>query len=186
MNGKRMLITAVVLALALPSIAGAKDKKKKEAPRGMIESMQSIPCGAKARGLNGLGSIFGSVGIEHVNSNEKLCPQYLFRTDELDYHIRPVDLKHAVLLPVGHEGEYKIKKDRLYLKVPDQDSKKTREYLVVAVEPVKSQGTESTAYRPADKPAEYRPPDRVANQRTYSPPPTNSVPQPQNSAPPPQ
>jgi len=174
MDGKRMLITAMVLALALPSIAGAKDKKKKQPQRGMIESMQSIPCGAKERGLTGLGSIFGSVGVTHVNSNEKLCPQYLFRTDELDYHIRPLDLKHAVLLPVGQEGEYKVKKDRLYLKVPEQD-KKTREYQVVAVDPVKP-GAESTAYRPPDKPREYRPPDRVANQRTNSVPQQNSVP----------
>jgi hypothetical protein len=176
MDVKKVLITALALALTLPSIAEAK-KKKKPPQRGMIESMQSIPCGAKARGLTGLGSIFGSVGIEHVNSNEKLCPQYLFRTDELDYHIRPLDLKHAVLLPVGHEGEFKIKKDRLYLRVPDED-KKTREYLVVAVEPVKSSsGVESTAYRPAYKPTESRPADRVANQRTSSTPPqNNSVP----------
>ncbi len=185
MDGKRMLITAVVLALALPSIAGAKDKKK-PLQRGIVESMQSIPCGAKARGLTGLGSIFGSVGIEHVNSNEKLCPQYLFRTDELDYHIRPVDLKHAVLLPIGHEAEFKIKKDRLYLRVPDEDKKKTREYLVVAVEQVKPQsGIQSTTYRPSDRPVEYRPP--VADQRTNSvPPQTNSVPPPQQNSMPPQ
>lgn len=180
MDGKRILITAVALALTLPSIAGAKDKKKKEAPRGMIESMQSVPCGAKERGLTGLGSIFGSVGVTHVNSNEKLCPQYLFRTDQLDYRIRPVDLKHAVLLPIGEEGEYKVKKDRLYIKVPEQD-KKTRAYLVVAVDPVKTSSAESTAYRyPQDRPTEYRPPDRVANQRT------NSVPPQQNPVPPPQ
>jgi hypothetical protein len=175
MDVKKVLIIAVALALALPSIAEAKNKKKPP-KRGMIESMQSIPCGAKARGLTGLGSIFGSVGIEHVNSNEKLCPQYLFRTDELDYHIRPMDLKHAVLLPIGHEGEFKIKKDRLYLKVPDED-KKTREFLVVAVDPVKSSsGVESTAYRPAYKPTESRPADRVANQRTNPVPPQNSAP----------
>jgi hypothetical protein len=120
-----------------------------------------------------------------VNSNEKLCPQYLFRTDELDYHIRPVDLKHAVLLPIGHEAEFKIKKDRLYLRVVDED-KKTREYLVVAVEQVKPQGgIQSTTYRPTDRPVEYRPP--VADQRTNSvPPQTNSVPPPQQNSMPPQ
>ena len=148
MWGKKMLIAAVMLVLALPSIAEGKSKKK-QAQRGMLESMQSVPCGVKERGITGLGSIFGSVGIQHVNSNEKLCPQYLFRTDELDYHIRPLDTKHAVILPVGHEGEFKIKKDLLFLKVPDED-KKTREYQVVSVHPVKSEGgAESTASRPA-------------------------------------
>ena len=174
MYGKKMLVTAVALVLALALIAEGKDGKK-QPRRGMLESMQSVPCGVKERGLTGLGSVFGSVGVQHVNSNEKLCPQYLFRTDELDYHIRPLDTKHAVILPVGHEGEFKIKKDRLFLKVPDQD-KKTRAYQVVSAEPVKSQGGESTAYRPADKPTESRPTDdrkaeRVANQRTNPLPP---------------
>jgi hypothetical protein len=141
----------------------------------MLESMQSVPCGVKERGLAGLGSVFGSVGITHVNSNEKLCPQYLLRTDQLDYHIRPLDMKHAVVLPIGHEGEFKIKKDRLFLKVPDED-KKTRAYQVVSVEPVKPQeGTESTAYRYQDRPAASRPidgtADRVANQKPSPVPP---------------
>jgi hypothetical protein len=173
MDAKKVLVAVVVLVLALPLMV--EGKKKKPAPRGMLESMQSVPCGVKHRGLTGLGSIFGSVGVEHVNSNEKLCPQYLFRTDDLDYHIRPLDLKHAVILPVGHEAEFKIKKDRMFLKVPDQD-KKTREYQVVSMEPVKSQGgAESTAYRPADTPTGSRPTertaDRAANQRTNPPPP---------------
>jgi hypothetical protein len=174
MYSKKVLVAAVVLVLALPSAVEGKHKKK-QAPRGMLESMQSVPCGVKERGLTGLGSIFGSVGVTHVNSNEKLCPQYLLRTDEMDYHIRPLDMKHAVLLPVGHEGEFKIKKDRMFLKVPDED-KKTRAYQVVSVEPVKPQGgAESTAYRYQDKPTVSRPTDRttdrVANQRTNSLPP---------------
>jgi hypothetical protein len=173
MYGKKVLVAAVVLALALPSVV--EGKHKKQAPRGMLESMQSVPCGVKERGLTGLGSIFGSVGVTHVNSNEKLCPQYLLRTDEMDYHIRPLDMKHAVLLPVGHEAEFKIKKDRMFLKVPDED-KKARAYQVVSVEPVKPQGgAESTAYRFQDKPTVSRPTDRtadrVANQRTSSLPP---------------
>ena len=167
------VIAVLVVGLGFPSGALGKDKKK-HPPRGMIESMQSISCGVHSRGLNGLGSVFGSVGIEHVNSNEKLCPQYLLRTDDVEYHIRPVDLKHDVLLPIGHEAEFKIKKDRIFLKVPDGD-KKTRKYQVISMEPVNSQNTENTAYRPALRPEESRsvqglppekPPDRVADQTT--------------------
>jgi hypothetical protein len=178
MRGTRVFVAVVVLVLSLPSTSAAKDKKK-HSHRGMLESMQSVPCGVNERGLTGVGSIFGSIGIQHVNSNEKLCPQYLFRTDELDYHIRPMDMKHAVLLPVGQEGEFKIKKNRLMLKMVDED-KKMRAYQVVSVEPVKSQGdVENTSYHSADRPApratEVRPPernaDRLANQRSNSPPP---------------
>src|SRR5262249_36460183 len=150
------LIVAFALVLAFPSSARAKGKKK-QGQRGMLESMQSVPCGVKQAGVNGVGSIFGSVGIEHVNSNEKLCPQYLLRTDEMDYHIRPMDLKHAVLLPVGHEGEFKIKKDRLYLKIPDED-KKAREYQVISMEPVKTENAvENSAYRSVERAPDSRP-----------------------------
>ena len=55
------LIAALALVLLVPSSAAAKNKKK-HGQRGMLESMQSVPCGLKERGLSGLGSIFGSVG----------------------------------------------------------------------------------------------------------------------------
>jgi hypothetical protein len=51
----------------------------------------------------------------------------------MEYHIRPTDNKHPVILPVGHEVVFKIKKDRMYLKVPDGGDHKTRAYRVVAV-----------------------------------------------------
>src|SRR5258708_17999430 len=134
MNIKTSLIYTVSLALAVSSIAESKDKKK-HSPRGMVESMQSVPCGAKERGLSGLGSVFGSVGVQHVNSHEQLCPQYLFRTDEMEYHIRPRNTKHEVLLPVGHEGEYKIKKDRLNLG-PVDGGRTVRPFQVVPMQPL--------------------------------------------------
>ena len=135
MNIKTSLITSLIytlsLVLVVSTIAESKDKKR-HAPRGMVESMQSVPCGAKERGLAGLGSVFGSVGVQHVNSHEQLCTQYLFRTDEMEYHISPLDTKHAALLPVGHEGEFKIKKDRMYLRAVDGE-KKARPYQVVSM-----------------------------------------------------
>jgi hypothetical protein len=158
MNVKKSLIAALLLVLAVPSIAAAKDKKGQ---RGMLENMQAVPCGAKERGLNGLGAIYGSIGVTHVNSDEKLCPQYLLRTDDMEYHIRPLDLKHATVLPIGHEAEFKIKKDRLYLKIPDGD-KKERDYQVVSMEPLNSQSkVQSSTYRPAETPAESRPANEV-------------------------
>jgi hypothetical protein len=167
------LIAALALILMFPSSAVAKSKKK-AAPRGMVESMQSVPCGLKERGVSGLGSIFGSVGVQHVNSNEKLCQQYLFRTDEMEYHIRPMDTKHAALLPVGHEGEYRIKKDRMILRVPDED-KKAREFEVISMQPVNAgSGDETAAYRtahgkPESRPAES-PADKNERQVTNRPP----------------
>jgi hypothetical protein len=130
---KTTLILALVLVVSIPLSAGDKHKKK-QPDRGMLEKMEAVPCGARERGLTGLGSVFGSVGVQHVNSEERLCPQYLFRTDEMEYEIRPLDRKHPVVLPVGHEAEFKIKNDKMSLKVPDGDRKK-RDYQVVASKP---------------------------------------------------
>jgi hypothetical protein len=127
---RSMLVAMLALLAALP--AGAGGKKKKVKPRGMLERMESVPCGAKQRGVNGLGSIWASVGITHVNSNEKLCPQYLVRTDDMDYEIRPTDSKHPAVLPVGREIEFKIKNDKMVVRVVDGD-KKTHNYLIVAM-----------------------------------------------------
>src|SRR5271154_1580604 len=149
MTLQKSLISALLLVLTFPSIAVGKEKKGQ---RGMLESMQSVPCGAKERGVTGLGSVFASVGVAHVNSHEQLCPQYLLRTDEMDYHIRPEDTKHAVILPVGREAEFKIKKDRMFLKVVDGD-KKERAYQVVSMQPPEGK-VESSAYNPAEKPAD--------------------------------
>ena len=175
MKVRTSLIAALSLVLAASPIAESKNKKKPP-QRGMLESMQAVPCGAKQRGVTGLGSVFASIGVEHVNSHEQLCPQYLFRTDDMEYHIRPLDLKHAVLLPVGREGEFKLKKNRLILKVPDGDKKgKAREYQVVAMQPTDSESqVESSAYRPAEKPVESRPANRDGSKvigQTSSPPP---------------
>lgn len=159
MNVKASLIAALAMVLVFPSVAKGHDKKK-SSQVGMLESMQSIPCGAKERGLTGLGAMVGSIGVTHVNSDEKLCPQYLLRTDDMDYHIRPLDKKHSVVLSVGHEAEFKLKKDRMFLRVVDSD-KKAQPYQIVAMQPTNQ--TNSRTYPPPDRPMEnnpvdYRPP----------------------------
>ncbi len=54
----------------------------------------------------------------------------------MDYEIRPLDLKHATILPIGKEGEFRIKKDEMILTMsagfPDQ---KARSYEVVSMNP---------------------------------------------------
>jgi len=81
MNCNVPLIATLTFLLALPGFAGDNNKKK-HANRAMIERMEAVPCGAKEHGLTGLGSLWGSVGVTHVNSDEKLCPQYMLRTDD--------------------------------------------------------------------------------------------------------
>src|ERR1700676_4676026 len=79
MNRKTLFIGMLALLVAVPALA--RDKKKQD-NRVMIEKMEAVPCGAKEHGMTGLGSVWGSVGITHVNSDEKLCSQYMLRTDD--------------------------------------------------------------------------------------------------------
>jgi hypothetical protein len=148
MNIKRSLILVLVLASAVPLSLNAK--KKNQPDRGMLENMDAVSCGAKQRGLSGVGSLWASVGITHVNSDEKVCPQYLLRTDEMEYEIRPTDSKHPALLQVGHEAEFKIKNNHIFLNVPDDGDRKTRtyEYEVVGMRPTNS---DSDAQKSASK-----------------------------------
>ena len=147
MRIKSAVTVALALACVFPMTASAK--KKKVQPRGMLESMQSVPCGAKQRGLAGVGSIWASVGVTHVNSTEKLCPQYLVRTDDMDYEIRPKDMKHPDVLPIGQEVEIKLRKDHMDVKLPDGG--KTLTYIVVSMQPAnQGGGAVSGAARPAD------------------------------------
>jgi hypothetical protein len=64
-----------------------------------------------------------------------LCPQYLLRTDEMDYEIRPIDLKHATILPIGKEGAFKIKKNEMILTMTEGADTKPRDYEVVSMDP---------------------------------------------------
>jgi len=145
MKMKTPLSLALIVAVLV--VPGSEAKKKSEPDRGMLEKMDAVPCGAKQKGLSGLGSFWASVGITDVHATEKLCPQYLVRTDDMDYRIRPMNLKHPVILPIGREVVMKIKKDRMLVRVSDGD-KKMREYEVVGMEPA-APPTENASTKPA-------------------------------------
>jgi hypothetical protein len=145
MNIKTSLVLVLALVSAVP--LSANSDKKKQPERGMLEKMEAVTCGAKQRGLTGLGSVWASAGVTRVNSDEKLCPQYLLRTDEMEYEIRPTD-KHPTVLPVGHEAEFKIKNSRMFLTVEDASGRKTRTYEVVAMKPTNS---DDDAQNPSSK-----------------------------------
>src|ERR1700727_3759877 len=109
MNRNVPLLSILPLLFVLPGFAG---DKKKHASRAMIEKMEAVPCGAHERGLTGLGSVWASVGVTHVNSDEKLCPQYMLRTDDMEYHVRPL-VEHPVLPQASQEGELRVQKEKV-------------------------------------------------------------------------
>jgi hypothetical protein len=146
-KGKFVLLLALVSAIPLSAHG---NKKKNGVERGVLEKMDAVPCGAKETGLAGLGALWGSAGITHINSNEKLCPQYLLRTDEMDYEIRPLDLKHATILPIGKEGEFKIKKNEMILTMTEGSDQKPRDYEVVSMDPANPDSSTAKSSSPSD------------------------------------
>ena len=148
MNIKSTFALLLVLICAMP--LHAHDKKKKVMERGILEKMEAVPCGAKETGLAGLGSLWASAGITHINSNEKLCPEYLLRTDQMDYEIRPIDLKHATILPIGKEGAFKIKKNEMILSMTAGSDQKARSYEVVSMDPAKPDNDEAKSSSTSD------------------------------------
>lgn len=182
MKGQTFLVILFALILAVPAFG--RDRKK-HLDRAMIEKMEAVPCGAKERGLTGLGSVFASIGATRVDSDEKLCPQYMLRTDDMEYQIRPLNHKHPVVLPVGQEGEFKISKDVMEMRIPDGDHKKRR-YQVVAMKPIdhsnayvgdagRSDDTKSK-YDPARKDYTDRPlTDKTASQKMPAKTPSDPV-----------
>lgn len=129
----------IVLVLVLGSSALAKDHHFYQ--KGQLLSMESVSCGyAEKSGNTFKGEILGTNG-GHKNTKEVLCQEYVLRSDQVIYRIRPRDEKHPVLLPVGQTAEFRTAKDKLLLKVNELDGKE-RDYTVVSMTPVENLSAE--------------------------------------------
>jgi hypothetical protein len=132
---KKSLIACAGALMLLSAIAFAKEQHFYQ--RGRLMSMDSVSCGyAEKSGKTIKGEILGTDG-GHKNTKEVLCQEYLLRTDQVLYRIRPRDDKHPILLPVGEVAEFRLYKDRVYLKINESDGKE-RDYTVVSMTPVEN------------------------------------------------
>ena len=125
-------IFAVCMLLMLSSLVLAKDEPVFH-QTGTITNMDAVPCGVDENsGKSFAGEVLGTDSA-HKKSREMLCQEYVLRTDQVMYRIRPKDDKHPVLLPVGEHAQFRIKKDKLLLAVPELDGKE-REYSVTSMQ----------------------------------------------------
>ena len=101
--------------------------------KGVLLSMDSTKCGtAENGGKSVAGEILGT-DASHKKTEEVLCQEYVLQGDRITYRFRPKDEKHPVLLPVGQAMQFRIHKDKLYLRDPEGDQKE-REYTVVSMQ----------------------------------------------------
>lgn len=124
---------SVLSILLLGSFAFAHKSEPVFHQTGTITNMDAVACGMDENsGKSFAGEIIGTDGA-HKKTREMLCQEYVLKTDRVTYHIRPRDDKHPVLLPVGEQAEFRIKKDKLLLAVPELDGKE-REYSVTSMQ----------------------------------------------------
>jgi hypothetical protein len=106
----------------------AKDSYRQ---RGLLSDMQSVQCGTMQKsGTTVAGALI--TGSKHSKTQDLLCQEYILKTDRVTYRIRPRDEKHPVLLPVGEDAEFRLKKDKMILRIPELDDK-DREYQVLSM-----------------------------------------------------
>jgi hypothetical protein len=87
---------------------------------------------AEKGGKTVAGEILGT-DSQHKQMQEVLCQEYVLQGQRIIYRIRPVDQKHPVLLPVGESVDFRIHKDKLYLRDPEGDQKE-RQYIVLSMQ----------------------------------------------------
>ena len=123
---------ALILLLLVSAGAFAKDPPRFET--GVLLRMDSTECGFDENsGKSFAGSLIGTDG-EHKKTQALLCQEYVLQSARIIYRIRPKEQKHPVLLPVGERAQFRLKKDKLLLRVEDMDDKE-REYIVVSMTP---------------------------------------------------
>jgi len=126
---KRILLSG---ALLIACTACAKDKTDYQS--GVLLQMDSTSCGFAEKGSKTVaGELLGTDG-QHQKTQEVLCQEYILQTDRLIFRIRPKDDKHPALLPIGESAQFRLHKDKLLLRVPENDGKE-REYIVVSRTP---------------------------------------------------
>lgn len=101
--------------------------------KGILLSMQSTMCGtAESDGKTVAGETLGTDSTRK-KTQEVFCQVYVLQGDHVTYHIRPKDDKHPLLLPVGQAVQFRIHRDKMYLRDPEGDQKE-HEYTVVSME----------------------------------------------------
>jgi hypothetical protein len=121
---------ALMVVLIFSAVASAKNVSRNR--QGVLLRMESVPCSiAEASGVSK--ALFGAPVPPPVQ-DERLCQEYVLQSEGLYYRIRSRDRKHPVLLPIGEQAQFRLRRDRMLLQVEDFDSK-VFEFSVLAIVP---------------------------------------------------
>lgn len=106
--------------------------------------MDSVPCGAAEKDATSLAGETLDANSGNKKTQELPCQEYTLQSENVTYRIRPSDEKHAVLLPLGEQAQFRLQKDKMLLRVEDVNSKE-RKYIVVSMSPRSDSSTADAA-----------------------------------------
>jgi hypothetical protein len=129
----------VISAMALGSLSLAQAKDRPSYDKGKLIKMESVPCGVSQSSGKGVAGELLGTDSSKMKTQEVLCEEYTLQARDVIYRIRPKDAKHAVLLPIGGEADFRLHKDELLLRVPEGDDKE-RAYQVLSMTPRSDSG----------------------------------------------
>ncbi len=126
---KRHLITLFVTIMFVTTLATAKENRYYQI--GLLSEMNATECGYHEK--SGKGFVGALIGTDSSNKDirQTLCQEYVLKSDKVNYRIRPRKEKKAELLPIGERIEFRIKQDKMLLRIGDGD--KEIEYNVVSM-----------------------------------------------------
>lgn len=121
-------VSLILASFLLALVANAKDRQRNHI--GQLLRMETVHCGPED--VSGLSkAIFGG---PVPGPEQRLCPEYILQSEGLYYRIRPRNHKHAALLPIGEQAQFRFQKDRMLLQIEDFDDQ-TYEFTVLAIIP---------------------------------------------------
>lgn len=128
----------LVIAFAITVFSRAEAKSERVYDRGTLAEMSSVSCGYEEKSAKGFTGMLLGTDSAHKNLRETLCQEYVLKSERVIYRIRPRSEKKVELLPVGQQAQFRIKKDRMLVVLPE--SEKEREFTVVSMTPVADSG----------------------------------------------
>jgi hypothetical protein len=123
---KRALIVVVIFTAVLSAKNASRNRL------GILLRMESVPCSAAE--ASAFSKVLFGAPMPAPVPDERLCQEYVLRSEGLYYRIRSRDRKHPVLLPIGEQAQFRLHRDRMLLQVEDFDSK-PYEFSVLAIVP---------------------------------------------------
>lgn len=138
MRYKSLVLAAILLA------ATAYAKEPKAYQSGKLLQMDSVQCGVGSKDDKNISEVVSNESVPG-KTDERTCQEYVLQADQVIYRIRPRNEKHPVLLPVSDWAQFRLEKNRIFLRVADLDSKE-REFIVMSMTP---RGNSTADARPA-------------------------------------